>query len=99
MIIWGLIGAFGLLAVAIYGLLVLRNLIKLTIAVQLMMKGALIAVVLAGVATGQRALGESLGVTLVVADTVAAVIGLALAVLVRRRMGSLDIETLSKLRG
>lgn len=97
--IWGLVAAFALLAVGLYGLLALRNLIKMTIALQLMMKGALIVVVLAGDAVGQRGLGESLGVTLIIADTVAAVIGLALAVLVRRRLGSLDIEVLSKLRG
>jgi len=43
-------------------------------------KGVLIALVLAGKMQGQVALGQSLALTVIVADTVVAVIGLALAV-------------------
>jgi NADH:ubiquinone oxidoreductase subunit K len=38
-------------------------------------------------------------VTVIVADTVVAVIGLALAVQVRQRLGSLDLRDLSSLKG
>ena len=43
-------------------------------------------------------LGQSLALTVVVADTIVAVIGLALAVQIRRHFGTLDIKALTTLR-
>jgi NADH:ubiquinone oxidoreductase subunit K len=43
-------------------------------------------------------LGQSLAVTVIVADTVVAVIGLALAIQVKRRVGTLDVKALATLR-
>jgi NADH:ubiquinone oxidoreductase subunit K len=88
----------GLLATGLYGLLVTRNLIKTLIALQLMSKAAILAFVLAGKANGQVNLGQSLAITIIVADTVVAVIGLTLAVQVQRRCGTLDLKQLSQLR-
>jgi len=79
-------------------LLITRNLIKLVIVLQVLVKMALLALVAAGYATGQVNLGQSLAVTVLVADTVVAVIGLALAVQVRQRLGTLDVTQLSELR-
>src|SRR5512133_1104028 len=92
-------GSLVLLGVGLYGLLILRNLIKVIVALQILVKGAVLALVAAGSISGQTNLGQSLAVTLIVADTVVAVVGLALAVQVRRRLGSLDINKLSTLRG
>lgn len=92
-------GALILLGIGLYGLLALRNLIKVVIALQIMVKGVVLALVAAGSLSGQINLGQSLAVTLIVADTVVAVVGLALAVQVRRRFGSLDVQELSTLRG
>lgn len=92
-------GALVLLGVGLYGLLMLRNLIKIVVALQILVKGAILALVAAGAISGQTNLGQSLAVTLIVADTVVAVVGLALAVQVRRRFGSLDVKELSSLRG
>lgn len=91
-------GVLGLVGVGIYGLLAVRNLIKTIVALQIMVKGALLALVAAGAAAGQPNLGASLAVTVIVADTVVAVVGLALAVQVRRHVGTLDIQALSSLR-
>ena len=91
-------GVLCLLGVALYGLLMVRNLFQIVIALQLLVKGALIALVLAGKISGQGNLGQSLAVTVIVADTIVAVIGLALAVQVKRHTGSLDIKNLSTLR-
>jgi len=44
-------------------------------------------------------LGHSLAATVIVADTIVAVVGLALAVQVRRRCGTLDLPQISSLRG
>ncbi len=94
-----LIGVLGLLGVGLYGLLMLRNLIKIVVALQILVKAAILALVAAGSAAGQIDVGQSLAVTVIVADTVVAVVALALAVQVRRRFGTLDLDALSTLRG
>jgi len=95
----GVVGVVGLLAIGLYGLLAVRNLIKVIVALQILVKGALVALVLAGHASGQMNLGQSLAMTAIVADTVVAAVALALAVQVRRRMNTLDVQALSKLKG
>ncbi len=95
----GVVGVVGLLAIGLYGLLAVRNLIKVIVALQILVKGALVALVLAGHASGQVNLGQSLAMTAIVADTVVAAVALALAVQVRRRMNTLDVQALSKLKG
>jgi NADH-quinone oxidoreductase subunit K len=88
----------GLLGIGIYGLLITRNLIKVVVALQIFVKGAMLTLVLAGKITGQINVGQSMALTVIVADTIVAVIGLALAVQVRRHFGTLDIKSLTTLR-
>ena len=95
----GTIGVVGLLGVGLYCLLITRNLIKLVVALQFMVKAAVLGLVVAGNVSGQVQLSQSLAITVIVADTVVAVIGLALAVQIRRQLGTLDVNDLSKLRG
>jgi NADH-quinone oxidoreductase subunit K len=94
-----LLVVIGLLAVGMYGLLITRNLIKIILVLQILVKSAMIALVLAGKMAGNLGLGQSLAVTVIVVDTVVAVVGLALAVQVRRRFGTLDVAEISTLRG
>lgn len=98
-VLYALLGVLGLLCIGFYGLLVTRNLIKMVAVLQILVKSAIIALVLAGKVSGQVNLGQSLAVTVIVADTVIAVIGLALAVQVRRHIGTLDLRDLSTLKG
>lgn len=93
-----IVGLLALMGVGLYGLLAVRNLIKIIVALQIMVKGALLALVAAGAASGQVNLGQSLAATVIVADTVVAVVGLALAVQVRRIVGTLDIQALARLK-
>ncbi len=93
-----LIGVLGLIGIGLYGLLITRNLIKVVIALQVLVKGALLALVAAGTASGKINLGQSLAVMVIVVDTVVAVIGLALALQVKRRMGTLDVKELATLK-
>jgi len=95
----GLIGVLGLLGVGFYGLMVSRNLIKVVIALQILVKAAVLGLVVAGRESNQINLVQSIGVTVIVADTVVAVVGMAFAIQIRRRLGTLDIRKLSKLRG
>ena len=93
-----LIVVIGLLGVGLYALLKVRNLIKVVVALQILVKGAMLAFVLVGRLTGQVNLGQSLALTVIVADTIVAVVGLTLAVQVRRKFGSLDIKDLTTLK-
>ena len=99
--IWqiSMVGVIGLLGVGFYGLLACRNLVKLVIAMQILVKGALLALVAAGSLNGKMNLSQSLVMTVIVADTVVAVMGMALAVQVRRQLGTFDIKALATLRG
>jgi NADH-quinone oxidoreductase subunit K len=92
------IGVLGLIGVGVYGLLITRNLIKVVIALQILGKGALLALVAAGAVSGKINLGQSLAVVVIVVDTVVAVIGLALALQVKRSMGTLDVKELATLK-
>ena len=94
-----LLGVIALLGVGFYGLLVTRNLIKVVMVLQILIKGAITALVLAGKLSGNLGLGQSTAATVIVADTIVAVVGLALAVQVRRRFGTLDVPKISTLRG
>lgn len=93
-----LVAIFVLVAAGLYGLLVVRNLIKVVVALQILVKGAMVALLLAGRLSGQIQVGQSLALTVIVADTIVSVVALALAVQVRRRFGTLDVGALSTLR-
>ena len=93
-----LIAILGLLAIGLYAVLISRNLIKVVVGLQILVKGAMLAMIAAGQMAGQPAVGESMALTVIVADTIVAVVGLALAVQVRRHFGTLDVRALSTLR-
>lgn len=95
----GVVATLGLLGIGLYGLLAGGNIIRLIVALQIMVKAALLGLVLAGFISDQLNLSQSLAITVIVADTIVAVVGLGLAVQVRRRVGTLDVRELSKLRG
>lgn len=95
----GLVAVLGLLGIGLYGLLVAGDLIRVVLMLQLFVKATVLALALAGSVSGRIQLGQSLALTVIVADTIVAVLGLALAVQVRRRFGTLDLRALSKLRG
>lgn len=94
-----LIGVVSLLGVGLYGLLITRNLIKLVMVLQILVKAAILALVLAGNVGGNPGLGQSTAVTVIVVDTIVAVVALALVVQVRRRIGTLDVSQITTLKG
>lgn len=94
-----LVGIAALFGVGLYGLLITRNLIKIVMVLQILVKGVILALVFAGKLSGNLGLGQSIAATVIVADTIVAVVGLALAVQVRRRFGTLDVPQISTLKG
>ncbi len=92
------VAIIGLFGIGLYGLLIQRNLIKIVVALQILIKGAMIAMVFAGKANNNVALGGSMAMNVIVADTIVAVVALALATQVRKYAGTLDVKDISKLR-
>lgn len=92
------IGILCLVGVGIYGLLMSRNLMKVVVSLQILVKGAMLALVLAGAQNGQVQVGQSMALTVIVADTIVAVVALAMSVQIRRRVGTMDLKALTKLR-
>jgi NADH-quinone oxidoreductase subunit K len=93
------VGILSLLGVGFYGLLICRNLFKVVIALQILVKAALLGLVTAGYANGKINSAQSLAITVIVADTIVAVIAIALAVQIQRQLGTLDIKNLAGMRG
>jgi multisubunit Na+/H+ antiporter MnhC subunit len=93
-----MVAVMGLVAVGIYGLLIMRNLIKIVVALQVFAKGTILVMVAAGGISGKPAIGQSLAITVIVADTMVTVMALALAIQVRRWCGTLDTRVISRLR-
>ena len=81
-----------------YCLLITRNLIKVVVGLQLLVKAAVVAFILAGHITGRMNTAQTMTLTVIVADTIVAVIGLALAVQIRLKTGSLDVKSISNLK-
>ncbi len=95
---WAFTTVVLLLGVGLYGLMVSRQLIKAIIALQIMVKAALVAIIVAGDSTGNLGLSQSMAMTVIVVDTIVAVLALALVVQIKRRTGTLDAAELSQLK-
>lgn len=93
-----IVGIVVLLGIGLYALLASRNLIKVIIALQIMTKSAILALVVAGDAVGRVNLAQSIALTVIVVDTIVAVLALALVVQIKRRTGRLDAAELARLR-
>ena len=93
-----IVAVLGLVTIGIYGLLILRNLIKIVVALQVFANGTILIMVVAGGMAGKPAIGQSLAITVLVADTAVTVVALALAIQVRRWCGTLDTRVISTLR-
>lgn len=88
----------GLAGIGMYCLLASRNLIRVIVGLQLIIKGVALAFVLGGNLSGNVNLGQTLGLTVIVADTIVAVVGLSMAVQIRHSLGTLDVKELSSLK-
>jgi NADH-quinone oxidoreductase subunit K len=93
------VAILGLLMVGFYGLMISRNLIKVVVALQILGKGAMLGLVLSGSVIGTVNIGQSMAVTVIVADTIIAVVALAMAVQIRKKFGTLEVWCLNNLNG
>ena len=93
-----IIAVLGLLGIGLYALLAANHMIKVIVALQILAKGAILAFIAAGQANGHINTAQSMALTVIVADTIVAVIGLALAVQARRYVGSMNLRNVSNLK-
>jgi NADH-quinone oxidoreductase subunit K len=93
-----LLTVLSLAGCGLYCLLITRNLIKVVVALQLLVKGVVLAFILSGSLNQQMNTAQTLALTVIVADTIVAVVGLSLAVQIRLKTGSLDIKSLTSLK-
>lgn len=91
--------AWFLLGIGAFALMTAGSFLRVMIALQLMIKAALIILVVAGHLSGQYALGQSLAITVITVDTLVMVIGLALAVQVKAHKGTLHIDEVINVEG
>ncbi len=98
---WFLILGFAaaLLAVGLYTLLTMRNVIKLFIGFEVISKGVSLALVGTGFARSHVLLAQSLVITFIVVEVSIVATALALIINIVRKTNSLDVRNLTKLRG
>ena len=73
--------------------------LKITIGIEIAMKGVTLFMALAGNVSGNVALAESFIITIIVLEVVVAVVGTGTAVGLFRKYGSMDVRNLSRLKG
>jgi len=83
----------------IYCLLVSRNILRLMLGVDLLSKAGVLALVACGQALGNVDLSQALAVIMIGVEVVVMAVGLALAVRVYAKTGSLDVWKLNSLKG
>jgi len=91
--------AAALVAVGLYALLTMRNIIKLLIAVGIIGKGISLALLASGWAQNSLLTAQSLVITFIVVEVCLVAVALALAVNAYRHTKDLDVRKLSRLKG
>ena len=88
-----------LITTGLFCMIISRSLIRQLIGLEIMSKGAMLAVIAAGHAAGRINLAQAVVITLIVIEVVVVAAGLALLVKNYRINGSVDIWQLKGLRG
>ena len=96
--LYDLIIVAGLFLLGFVGLLLMRNLVKLLISVEVLTKGVSLALIASGFARQNPYVMQSVVVTLIVVEVTVVAVALALIVNLYRRTGSLDIRKLTDLK-
>ncbi|HNS06011.1 MAG TPA: NADH-quinone oxidoreductase subunit K [Candidatus Saccharicenans sp.] len=88
-----------LIFTGIYCLLTMRNLIKLFIAVEVISKGVSLVIIATGAVKNSILLAQSMAITYIVVEVSLVATALALIINIYKKNKSLDVRSLSKLKG
>lgn len=75
------------------------HMLKITIGIEVAIKGVTMFFILAGDVSGKTALAQSFVITVMVLEIIVAVVGTGTAVGLFRKYGSMDVRNLNRLRG
>ncbi|MBU4198900.1 MAG: NADH-quinone oxidoreductase subunit K [Verrucomicrobia bacterium] len=84
---------------ALYCMLVSRNLIRILIGLELLIKAVTLLIALTGYLTGRMALAQTFIITLIVIEVVVIAIAAGIVIGAHRHNQSLDVRTLRNLKG
>lgn len=84
---------------ALYCVLVSRNLIRILIGLELLIKAVTLLIALAGYLTGRMALAQSFIITLIVIEVVVIAVAAGIIIGAHRHNQSLDVRMLRNLKG
>jgi multisubunit Na+/H+ antiporter MnhC subunit len=99
MVVTNLIFVGLLFFIGLYCLLSNRNMIKLLIGLEIMAKSAVLAFITAGYVRGETFFTQSLVITFIVVEVSIVAVAMALVINAYKNTGSLDIRSLTKLKG
>jgi NADH-quinone oxidoreductase subunit K len=91
--------AVALFAVGLFCLLTRRSAIKQVIGLKILLQGVTLGIMIAGRATGQQTLAETMVASALVVETVVIAIAIALIVNIYRSYPDGDVDRLDELRG
>lgn len=97
---WPYMACVAMLAVAgLYYVIATKNLVRALIAVEVMIKSATLLIIIAGKATGNMALAQSLVITLIVVEVVLMVAANGIVLCIFRNDQAIDTSTVSRMKG
>lgn len=88
-----------LLIPAVYCILISRNLIRILIAVELLMKAVTLLLIVAGAVTGSMGLAQAFVITLIVVEVVIIAVAAGIVIGTFKRTDSLDVRELQSMKG
>jgi len=88
-----------LIGIGIYGLLTMKNMVKLLIGIEIIAKGVTLALIVTGATKDNLMLAQSLVISVIVVDVAVLATALAIIIRINRHTKSLDVRKLTKLKG
>lgn len=88
-----------LFVIGLYCVLATQNLVRLLIGVEVLMKAVTLLIIIAGNASGNPMLSQSLIITLIVIETVFIAVAMGVVISVYRHKKSLETNNLTRLKG
>lgn len=88
-----------LLVIGFYCLIVTKNLVRVLIGLEILIKAVTLLIILAGYITGKMATAQTLVITLIVVEVVVMAVGAGIVISVFNKNNSLDVRNLRNLKG
>lgn len=87
------------LVIGFYGLLVADNLIRTLIAMEILSKVVVLAIILAGYATNQMGLAQALAITLIIIEVALTTVAVGVVLCIFKRTKTLDVSAIRNIKG